>query len=123
MKFIRNLVVIDIKNDEGDILLVNGINGFLDVVHKKEWAVIEKWMQEDEIIPIGEEERRMYELFEKRQYFLSREDEEIKKQQIIKKLKEHIQQTESDLAWFVLTYRCNFHCSYCYENTVKSEKK
>ena len=62
MKFIHNLVVIDLKNDQGDILLANGINGLLDVVHRKERAIIEKWMQEDEILPVGEEEKRLYEL-------------------------------------------------------------
>lgn len=122
MKFIHNLVVIDLKNDQGDILLANGINGLLDVVHRKERAIIEKWMQEDEILPVGEEEKRLYELLEKRQYLLSREEEDKIKNQIIDKLKESSQQKKPDLAWFVLTYRCNFHCPYCYENTVKSEK-
>jgi len=114
--------MIDLKNNDGDILLANGINGLVDVVHRKERAVIEKWMQEEEIIPVGEEEERLYELLEKRQYLLQREEEEKIKQQIIDKLKERNQQKEQDSAWFVLTYRCNFHCPYCYENAVKKEK-
>lgn len=122
MKFIHHLVMIDLKNDGGDALIANGINGLVDVVHRKERAIIEKWIREDEIIPAGEEEKRLYEHLEKRQYFLSEEEEEEIKKQIVEKLKERNQRKESDLAWFVLTYRCNFHCPYCYENTVKSEK-
>ena len=58
MKLIHNLVIIDLKNEEEDILLANGINGFVDIVHRKERAIIEKWIQEDNIIPAGEEEER-----------------------------------------------------------------
>lgn len=122
MKLIHNLVMIDLKNSEDDILLANGINGLLDVVHRKERAVIEKWLQEDDVIPMGDEEKRLYELLEKRHYFLRKEDEEKAKNQIIETLKKRGQQMDSELAWFVLTYRCNFHCPYCYENTVKNEK-
>ncbi len=122
MKLIHNLVIIDLKNEEEDILLANGINGFVDIVHRKERAIIEKWIQEDNIIPAGEEEERLYGLLEKRQYLLPREEEEKIKKQIIEKLKKRNQQKTPDMAWFVLTYRCNFHCPYCYENTVKSEK-
>ena len=73
MKLIHNLVIIDLKNEEEDILLANGINGFVDIVHRKERAIIEKWIQEDNIIPAGEEEERLYGLLEKRQYLLPRE--------------------------------------------------
>lgn len=51
MKFIHNLVVIDLKNKGGDILLANGINGLVDVVHKRERLIIEKWMREENIVP------------------------------------------------------------------------
>ena len=122
MRFIHNLVVIDLKNEAGDTLLANGINGLVDVVHGKERTIIEKWMGEEEIIPEGEEEKRLYELLEKRQYLLQEEEEERRKNQIIEKLRESRQQKATDSAWFVLTYRCNFHCPYCYENSVKREK-
>lgn len=75
MKFIHNLVVIDLKNEGGDILLANGINGLVDVVHRKERAVIEKWMQEEDIVPWGEDEKGLYELLKKRQYLLPEEEE------------------------------------------------
>lgn len=122
MKFIHNLVMIDLKNDNGDILLANGINGLVDVVHRQERAVIEKWMRKEEIVPAGDAEKELYELLEKRQYLLPREEEEAIKKQIIEKLKKRNQQKEPNSAWFVLTYRCNFHCPYCYENAVKREK-
>lgn len=122
MKLIHDLVVIDLKNENGDILLANGINGFVDVVHRKEREIIEKWMREEEIVPEGEAEKRLYKLLKKRQYIFPKEEEEKIKNQIIEKLKERNQQKELDLAWFVLTYCCNFHCPYCYENTVMSEK-
>lgn len=122
MKFIHNLVMIDLKNDHGDILLANGINGLVDVVHRKERTVIERWMKEEEIFPKDDAEKRLYELLEKRQYLLPEEEEEAIKKRIVEKLKERSQKKEPDSAWFVLTYRCNFHCPYCYENTVKREK-
>lgn len=122
MKLIYNLVIIDLKNDEGDILLANGINGLVDIVHRKERIIIEKWMEQEEIIPAGEEEKKLYELLKKRQYILPEAEEERIKNQIIEKLKERNQQIEPDSACFVLTYGCNFHCPYCYENAVKRKK-
>lgn len=94
----------------------------MDIVHRKERAIIERWMQEDEIIPIGEEEKRLYEILKERQYLLPKKEEEKLKNQIIEKLMESNRQKKTDSAWFVLTYRCNFHCPYCYENAVKKEK-
>lgn len=123
MKLIYNLVVIDLKNDDGDILLANGINGLVDVVHRKEREIIEKWMQQEEIIPEGEEEKKLYALLEKRQYILPEAEEERLKNQIIEKLRVRNQQRKPNSACFVLTYGCNFHCSYCYENAVKREKR
>lgn len=122
MKFIYNLIMIDLKNDDGDMLLANGINGFVDLIHRKERAVIEKWIRQEEIIPAGEEEKRLFEFLEKRQYLLPEEEERAIKKQIIEKLKVRNQKKEPDSAWFVLTYRCNFHCPYCYESAIKSEK-
>lgn len=122
MKLIHNLVIIDLKNDSGDILLANGINGLVDVVHREERVVIEKWMGEEEIIPESDAEEQLYKLLEKRQYLLPEEEEAKIKKQIINGLKKRSRKKVSDSAWFVLTYRCNFHCPYCYENTVKSKK-
>ncbi len=122
MKFIHNLVMIDLKTDNGDILLANGINGLVDVVHRKERTIIKKWMQEEEIVPVGDEEKNLYELLKKRQYLLPEKEEEEIKNQIIEKLKKRNRQKKPVSAWFVLTYRCNFHCPYCYENAVKGEK-
>ncbi len=122
MKFIHNLVVIDLKNDDGDMLLANGINGFVDLIHGKERIVIEKWLKAEEIIPAEEEERELFHSLEKRQYFLTAEEEDTIKKQIIEQLKKRSLKKEPDSAWFVLTYRCNFHCPYCYESTVKREK-
>lgn len=65
MKFIHNLVVIDLKNDDGDMLLANGINGFVDLIHGKERIVIEKWLKAEEIIPAEEEERELFHSLEK----------------------------------------------------------
>lgn len=122
MKLIHNLVMIDLKNDDGDILLANGINGFVDLLHRKERAIIEKWGKKEEIVPKGSEEEKLYKLLEKRQYFLSSEEEGAIKKQIIEKLEERSRHKKLDSAWFVLTYNCNFNCPYCYENAVKREK-
>ena len=35
MRIIKNLITIDLKNEEMDYLFINGINGCVDVVQKK----------------------------------------------------------------------------------------
>jgi len=43
MRIIKNLISIDLKNENSDYLFVNGINGSADIVHKKEREIVENW--------------------------------------------------------------------------------
>ncbi len=121
MKIIKNLIMINLKNENMDYLFVNGINGVVDLVHKKEREIIENWLQVDEIIIRNEFEKSLYEYLVSRQYIMSENDENKAKQNLIDRLKVIYNERakEQCIAWFVLTYNCNFSCPYCYEKEIE----
>jgi uncharacterized protein len=120
MKIIKNLITIDLKDKSEDYLFVNGINGMIDIVHKKEREIIESWRDADEIIIKDEFEQSLYEYLLSHQYIMNTDDEQIAKQNIIEKLKcKSEDRTQNQrMACFVITYNCNFACPYCYEKEV-----
>ncbi len=120
MRIIKNLIRIDLKNEDMDYLFINGINGSVDVVHKKEREIIENWLQLDEIITKNEFENALYDYLVLHQYIMDEIDEQYAQQSIIDKLKRISRERtqNQNMAWFVLTYNCNFSCPYCYEKEV-----
>ncbi len=122
MKIIKNLIAIDLKDENEDYLFVNGINGMVDIVHKKEREIIENWRCADEIIIKDEFEQSIYDYLVSHQYIMDIDDEQTAKQNIIEKLK-HLSDERSQnqrKACFVITYNCNFACPYCYEKEVET---
>lgn len=120
MNIIKNLIMIDCKNGE-DYLLVNGINGAIDIIHNTEKEIIEKWKKCDSIVPREGYELDLYEKLKKREYIMSYSEEVDHKNKIIERLQKKTNNNLfSTTAWFVLTYGCNFDCPYCYESKVKN---
>jgi uncharacterized protein len=121
MRVIKNLISIDLKNENSDYLFVNGINGSADIIHKKEREIVENWQKSDKIIVKNEFEKSLYDYMSSRQYIMNEEDEQKSKQNVINRLKKTFEERVQNqrIAWFVLTYSCNFACPYCYEKDVE----
>lgn len=121
MRIIKNLISIDLKNENSDYLFVNGINGSADIIHKKEREIVENWQKSDKIIAKNEFEKSLYDYLKSRQYIMNEKDEQKSKQDIIDRLKKVSEERVQNqhIAWFVLTYSCNFACPYCYEKGVE----
>ena len=119
MTIIENIIIIDCKNGN-DYLLVNGINGAIDVVHEKEKNIIEKWRKCEVIVPCEENEQELFAKLKSREYILTHSEEINRKSKIIEKLqKKYPNRIDSSSVWFVLTYGCNFDCPYCYESKIR----
>ncbi len=124
MRIIDNLIIINLNNDKGDVLFVNGINGCVDIIHKREFEIIKRWKDAKTIIAVDDFEKGLIENLLRRQYILDLEEETTIKNNIIKKLKENynLSSKNSKAAYFVLTYNCNFACPYCYEKGINDSK-
>ena len=125
MKIIDNAIVIDLKNKDKEHLLINSLNGLVDVIYIKEFSVFKSWIGLNDIVPKDEFELNLYNLLVNRGYILSTENEKKIKEDLINKLY-HISQerfNNCSNATFVLTYKCNFSCPYCYEKKIHNNEK
>ena len=122
MRIIKNLVEIDFKNKDGDFLLVNGINGYIDLIHKREKTILDLWKKTEKIIPCDNVEKVLYDKLKSRNYIMTAQDEDEQKSHVINTLYSKINHgVSAQTAWFVLTYNCNFNCPYCYEGQNNSK--
>lgn len=125
MNIIKNIIIIACKNDDEDYLIVNGLNGLVDVVNKTESLIIKKWINDGVITHDTEKEKLLLANLVKRNYIVENESVEAEiKQNLISKLKKDLKEREDNFknAYFVLTYGCNFNCPYCYEKEIRRNK-
>ncbi len=121
MRIIHNLILIDLKTGN-DFLMANGVNGAVDIIHKREKMIIEKWRNSSAIIPETAHENDLFQNLVKKEYIMCAEEERVRKTKIINMLAgKNKPSLSSSSAWFVLTYNCNFSCPYCYEGSEKSK--
>lgn len=124
MKLLKNIIDIDLKCESGEHMLINALNGLVDVIREKEYALIHDAMEENSIHILEENELLFSKMIE-RGYIVSDDyDEEQVRGDIISKLKigQERQCQKSKNAIFILTYDCNFSCPYCYEQDVASKR-
>lgn len=124
MKLLKNIIDIDLKCESGEHMLINALNGLVDVIREKEYALIHDAMEENSI-HILEENELLFSKMVERGYIVSDDyDEEQVRGDIISKLKigQERQCQKSKNAIFILTYDCNFSCPYCYEQDVASKR-
>lgn len=115
MKLIKNMVIT--KIDSG-YLMINSLNGLVDIVNESTLEIVKKWHDMDHIETVNEIEQELFGALTARGYMCFSEDEEKEqKDKIILALRERynkIQARTSSLT-FVMTYNCNFRCPYCFE--------
>ena len=125
MHFIEHSTIIKTnKNDE--YILINLLNGLSDILYEKDLNLIKLWIKSDNIRFNNEYETDLYNTLVKRKYIMKNQDEEKKYKEFqletlrrgYEKQKENIR----DLG-IVLTYDCNFGCSYCFEADADSNGK
>lgn len=116
MKLMNHMIIVDVDDEKK--LLINSLNGLIDQVSVTACEVIEKWKGLEEITPEGELEEALYESLLSRGYLVkNQEEEQAKRDEVVKVLREkHMEwQSNPKRAVFVMTYNCNFRCSYCFE--------
>lgn len=123
MILIKHVIGVDLE--DGKYLLINSLNGLMDKVGEPVVNIIKKWREVDGITPENDFEVSLYNALQSKGYLVnSRAEEEAKKNDIIKVLREN-HQANADICkamTFILTYDCNFRCPYCYECDVAAKK-
>ncbi|QSX05564.1 radical SAM protein [Sedimentibacter sp. zth1] len=125
MKLTKYMVKIDLKTKDNKYLIINTIYGAVNVVENKYSNIIDKWIEEDNIVPKSDDEIKLYEFLSKSKYLASEEEEEQQKNALLTKLRsKHIENMKNiNSVTFILTYNCNFKCPYCYEGDNKNRIK
>lgn len=125
MYFIEHSVIIKTdKNNE--YILINLLNGLSDILNEKDIKLIKYWKKADHIHFQNTYEENLYNTLVQRQYVMETQYEEIKyKESQIEKLRKSYKEQKKNIKdlGIVLTYDCNFACSYCFESNVINDKK
>lgn len=122
MKLINHIIFVELENSHK--LIINSLFGLVDKIDEFTFNIIRKWRSCAEIVPSNEVEAKLFHKLKARNYLIgSHEEESAKKAQILRNLHEYhkFNKNHSQLT-LVLTYECNFNCSYCFENEVISRK-
>ncbi|MBU3209532.1 4Fe-4S cluster-binding domain-containing protein [Clostridium algidicarnis] len=124
MHFIEHSIIIKIdKNDE--YVLINLLNGLSDILSDRDLNIMRDWKQSNKYQFNNQYEKDLYNALVERRYIMSNIEAEKKyKESKIENLKKDYEKSKNDIKdiGLVLTYDCNFSCSYCFESNVKKDE-
>ena len=126
MKFINNLIDIDLKHEDQKHLLINGNNGFADLVSPGNYALLRKCYNNGSIETLESQNPELFHQLLKRGYIVPDvydENEERMKVCNMIKHRNAIKLRKYCRVHFLLTYACNFACPYCYEQQHRSNSR
>lgn len=125
MCFIEHSILIETdKNNE--YVLINLLNGFSDILSKKDLNIIQCWKKSNKYQFNNQYETKLYNTLLKRKYIMHNKNEERKYKELqIEKLKKDYQKSKNNIkdVRLILTYDCNFDCSYCLESNINNNYK
>lgn len=116
MKLIYNKVYIPIE--EKQFILVNTLNGRIDLIDNETYYTLKEWELSENIIPNEKKQIELLNTLKAHGFIVSDKFEEDKiKEELLSVLREGHNKIKKSyyLLSFILTYDCNFRCNYCYE--------
>ncbi|MDU5080431.1 radical SAM/SPASM domain-containing protein [uncultured Tissierella sp.] len=125
MYFIEHSTIMK-TNKEDEYILINLLNGLSDIVSEEDLNLIKLWRKSENIQFDNKYETELYDALIQRKYIMENSEEENRYKEsqlaILRKNYEKRKNNIKDLG-IVLTYDCNFGCSYCFESNVSSHDK
>ena len=125
MHFIEHSAIMKTnKNDE--YILINLLNGLSDILSEEDLNLIKFWRKSDDIEFNNKYEIDLYNVLTKRKYMMKNREEENKyKESQLETLRKNYEKRKKNIKdlGIVLTYDCNFGCSYCFESNASSHEK
>lgn len=124
MKIIYDCVIINIEGCSDKCILINCLNGNIDLITISEAEQIKKWSNEHEINSKLADINLYNELVDK-EYIMESENESKRVNQVIDELKNQNDRYIKDWknAIFIFSYDCNFKCPYCYQGQIKDSNE
>lgn len=118
MQLIKRIKIVPV--DDNMYLMLNGITGAIDLIDESVYELYLQWKDRTDLTI--EENSEMYNNFLNRGYLLKPGEEEKKIQAIFDTLDQGLKKLRSKVdPTFLLTYNCNFRCSYCFEKNILSK--
>lgn len=122
MRLIKKIRIISV--DQENYFLLNGINGAIDLLDQKGYQILQKWREQKEINPQGDESELFSALLNRGYLVKDANEEKIKITELYAELERNLNNNQNKIdPILVLTYDCNFRCPYCYETTVMDKGK
>lgn len=121
VRLIENMLLINVDDEEQHGLLIHTLSGNISVLSKQEKEYIQSWKGKLSIEPTDESERGVYRDLMENGYLSENAEAEARiVDSILSKCRnkhEDMKRHNADAA-FVLTYKCNYACPYCYEHAL-----
>jgi len=122
MRLIKHTIFVELGDCKK--LMINSLNGAIDKIDDDTFKIISRWKGCEEIIPNCEAEVALFDNLKSRGYLVQSYNEELeKKNKILQALRGRHDKSKINNGniMFIMTYDCNFRCSYCFESTEISE--
>ena len=60
LKLNKRIIVVDLKNKKKDHLMINSLNGLVDIIHQEEYSIFSVWQKGASMVPATKKEQDLY---------------------------------------------------------------